>query len=258
MVKHKARLLCSLLFILVVSGCAHNQLQSTDQSLQSIKEKGRLVVGTYPVVEPMTFINQSGEVTGFDMDIVRQIASKIGVAIEIKQINFQDLIPSAKKGDIDLIACVLTITPARSEEVLFSIPYFNTGQMIITRKENNNIHGPADLKDKRVGVQKGTTAETAALEYVNQSLLVLYDDWTLAPEDLKGGKTDAILFDVGAYILVQHNAELKIVGEPLTQEFYGFATQKNNNALIAEVNSILREMKRSGELKELENKWGIR
>jgi len=93
---------------------------------------------------------------------------------------------------------------------------------------------------------------------VNQSLLVLYDDWTLAPEDLKGGKTDAILFDVGAYILVQHNAELKIVGEPLTQEFYGFATQKNNNALIAEVNSILREMKRSGELKELENKWGIR
>jgi polar amino acid transport system substrate-binding protein len=238
-----------------ISNEMNSKEKTTDTSLSGIRERGKLVVGTYPVVEPMTFVDKSGQVVGFDMDMVKAVAADIGVPVEIKQINFQDLIGAAETGQIDLIACVMTITPERSERILFSIPYFNTGQMIITLKNNTDIRGPDDLTNKRVGVQKDTTAEKAAMKYVNHSLIVSYDDWNLAPEDLKKGKTDAILFDIGAFSLVKNNPELKIVGTPLTQDFYGLATKKGNDAFMEEVNKVLREIKRNGKLKELEDKW---
>jgi ABC-type amino acid transport substrate-binding protein len=249
----------AIVLLLGLTSCAPVQTdkQAADNSLSDIKAKGTLVVGTYPVIEPMSFIDDSEAVVGFDMDVAGEIARQLGVAMEIKQMNFQDLIPAAQNGEIDLIACVMTITPERAEQVLFSIPYFSTGQMIITRKDNNDINQPEDLKGKKVGAQRGTTAEKAALQYVNSSFLVLYDDWTLAPDDLKNGKTDAILFDIGAFGLVKDNPELKIVGAPITQEYYGLATKLGNDALMDEINSVLREMKRNGELDSLNSKWGL-
>ncbi len=256
-------ILTALFLVVAISGCTTNAPGgSTDASLSNVKASGKLVVGSDIPYEPMEFYDEKGQVVGLDVDIIREIAASMGVEIQFVDYAWDELFKAVENGDIDIAIASITITPERSERMLFSSPYFNAGQTIVVKNSNNEIKTPEDLKGRKVGAQKETTSIDEAEKY--GATAMPYDGFDV-PEgnpqsgilyDLKSGTIDAMVADyVLATDLVKRDQSLKIAGEPFTQEFYGMATKLGNNALMDEINRILREMKRDGKLDEIKNKW---
>jgi ABC-type amino acid transport substrate-binding protein len=211
----------------------------------------------------MEFHDKSGKITGIDADIAQEIGKSLGVPVEISDIDFDKLFPAIKNDEADLGISAITITPERSKDILFSIPYFNGGQVIIVNNSISNIKSPSDLKGKRVGVQKESTGFDEMKKYTSPSLINTYDTYE-QPKDSKSGmisdliqgKLDSIVIDYIAGIsIVKQYPSLTIVGEPFTQEFYGIATKKGNDELINKVNEVLRELKRNGQFQQIVNRW---
>lgn len=235
---------------------AEEQKEKIDYLLLNIDEKKGLVVATDSEYEPMEYLDESGNSVGLDIDIIKKIADKLGITLSLKEYGWDDLFLAVKKGEVDLAISSVTITTERQKEILFSIPYFNGGQSIIVRSETDNILSPEDLKGKKVSVLKDSTCEKAALEYVDPELLFTFESDPSTVRSLLDKTSDAVVMDyVAATSVVKNNPSLKIIGDPFTQEYYGIITRLENHLLIEEVNKILREMKRSGELNQLIEKW---
>lgn len=245
-----------LLVLLVISGCTTTDTGTGDTSLSDIKARGKLVVGADIPYGVMEFFDESGNPVGIDVDIAKEITSKIGVELELKTMPFDDLFGAVKNEEVDVVISAITITLERQEEMLFSIPYFDAGLVVVVGSDNKDINVPEGLKDKKVGVLKGTTGEDFALEYVGPSLVTSYITNEERKQALLNGETDAIIIDyIAAIDLIKEYSSLEIVGEPLNQEFYGIITKIGNNALMDEINKILRELKRTGRIDEIKTKW---
>lgn len=248
-----------LILAIVFAGCGKTVQvdEKTDNSLVKVKEKGVMTLGTYSDFSPMEFVDENGKIVGFDIDLMNAIVSEIGVSAELKEYAWEDIFEGVKSNEVDVIISGITITPERAEQMLFSVPYVNAGQSIIVKKGNSTIKGPEDLKDKKVAVLTGTTSEEAAHEYVDDASNVIgYSAYEEIRPDLTSGKVDVWINDLAAAVNnVKDNPGWEIVGEPFTQEFYGIATNLENQILMDEINRILRDMKRDGRLEDLEAKW---
>lgn len=244
------------LFVLVIAWkLGESAGKEADRSLSAIKKKGKIIVGTFPEFKLLTYKDEANNNIGYDMDVIKNIAEEINVEIEVKEIFFNDLFWAVKSGAVDVAISAVTITPERSKDVLFSTPYFESGQSIVVLKGNEDIKGPEDLKDKKIGVPKGTTCETVAKKYVDPYFISYYDfkeiDYLLA------GTIDAVIHDSSsAAESVKDNPDkLKIAGGPISKEYFGIMTKQDNNKLIDKIDEILREMKLNGELEQIKNKW---
>lgn len=229
----------------------------SDTSLSEIKSRGKLVVGSDIPYGVMEYFDDLGNPAGVDVDIAKEIASEIGVELEFKDYDWNNLFLYIDNGKIDLAISSITITEEREERMLFSTPYFNGGQVIIVRADNQNIQLPEDLKNKRVGVQNETTGYYETKKYTSENLTIPYSTYESTNSsgmlyDLKAGFIDAVVLDyVATSDIVRNDSSLKIAGSPFTQEFYGIATKLGNNALVDKIDEILRELKRTGRLEEI-------
>ncbi len=242
-----------LLLVISFSGCV-NQEEKTDPAIQKIKDAGKLVVGTNTPYPPMEYIDENGDIVGFDIDVAREIATALGVELEIKDMAFDDLITfnALETGEVDVIIAAITITLERSKRVLFSNAYLNAGQVIIVNETNKDINSEEDLENKIVGVQNGTTSEKEALKYTNSSLVMSYDNYTGALEAILAGEINAIVIDYPAGVgLIKDTPGLEIVGDPFTNELYGIAIKKGNSALKTEIDKVIASI----SIEELGNKW---
>ena len=230
-----------------------NPAWSADTSLSDIKDKGKLVVGVDIPYGVMEFYDKSGKATGIDIDIAKEIASRMGVKIELSTMPFSELFGALKSGTMDIVISAVTITQERQKSMLFSVPYLDAGVSVAVKKDNMEIGSVRDLKDKKVGVLKGTVAEklVADSEDINPSLVRLYEKNDRRIQDLLEEKIDAIV----VHFLVKESPTLKLVGEPLSQSFYGIVARLNDNALMDEINQALRELKRTGKLKAIIKKY---
>ncbi|MFH0875028.1 MAG: ABC transporter substrate-binding protein [archaeon] len=261
--KYFAYIACFTLLTLFLAGCTKEASQKpeqtiTDKSLQNIKDRGKLIVGTYGEIPYITFLDESKNFAGYDTEIARDIASKLEVSVEFRKMSFPEMFTAVKKGDVDILMSVITITPERSLEMLFSIPYFQGGQALMVRKDNPSIKSIEDLLGKKIGVLKGTTGESATLSLPNisKSTVISYENSASRNPDLISGKIDVAVEDyVGLVGYVKEDSSLMIAGEPFTQEYYGIVTKLGNDALMDEINKILRDMKRTGRLDEIKKKW---
>lgn len=229
----------------------------TDPQLLKIQRKGTLVVGSDMPYAKMEFFDESGKPVGFEVDIAQKIADSLGVKLVYTDYDWDRLFPTAiQSGEVDLAMSAITITPERQKEMLFSIPYFNGGQSIVTKKENDRINSVQDMADNRIGVEVDTTSYDAIKDLVPAELIRSYGSSAELVAALKSDEIDALVIDyVEVMSIVKREPTLRMVGEPFTQEYYGIASRLENTALIERANTILREMKRSGELKRLEDAW---
>lgn len=261
-------ILLIVLLIVIITGVVYlsryiflgpREVVIEDPTLKKIKNSGKIMVGTDASYPPMESIDDAGNFVGLDIDIVKEIATDLGVKAEIKNIPWEKLIsfqPLYEK-EVDALISAITITPERAEKVAFSDPYFNAGQVIVTTIEKSNeIKGLEDLAGKRLGVQIDTTSEIEAKKYTNPELILALADYELVLNELLSGNIDAIIIDYPAALaLVSQKEGLKIVGEPFTQEFYGIAVRKEDKVLLAEINKTIKKLKKGNKLEDLIKKW---
>ncbi|MBU4351329.1 basic amino acid ABC transporter substrate-binding protein [Candidatus Parcubacteria bacterium] len=226
--------------------------------LGEIKKRGEIIIGTDATYPPMESLDEQGNFSGMDIDIIKEIASDLGVEVKFKNVIWEEIFNAVKNGEVDVIISAITITQERTETLAFSDPYFNAGQVIVSTKDKEGvINRPEDLGGYRVGAQVGTTSEEEARKYTNDlSLVSAYENYDLAKEDLLEGKIDAIIIDYPAAVgMTAKDKGLQIMGDIFTQEFYGIAIQKDQQELLLQINKTIRRLKREGELKKIEEKW---
>lgn len=218
------------------------------------KDKQFIIMGTNAEFPPFEYI-AGGEVTGFDVDIAKKIAEKLGLELKIENMQFSGLIAALQTKKIDFIAAGMTNTEERAKSVNFSQDYFEASQVIIVKKDSDAVKSKADLEGKKIGVQLGTTGEMEAKE-IADATVESYDAGFAAVMDLANGKLDAVVIDQKpAEKFVSKNDKVMILEEELTKEAYAIAVNKEDDALLDTINQVIQELQESGEYDALYEKY---
>ncbi len=189
------------------------------------------------------------KIIGIDAEIGQVIADELGLKLKINDMNFDAVIDSVKNGENDIALSALTITDERKELVDFSDPYAYGIQSVIV-KEDSDITKADDLANaQKIGVQKGSTGEARCVGDFGESRVEAYNKISTALLDLDAGKIDAIVTDHDASVeYIDGNAGLIVLDTEYVREEYGIGISKGNEVLKNEINAVLKEMKESGQL----------
>jgi polar amino acid transport system substrate-binding protein len=232
-----------------------------DNSLQAILDKGELVLGCDDAFPPMGFIGDDDEIVGFDIDLARAAAEKIGVKLVAKPIVWDAKELELQSGNIDVIWNGYSIMAERIDKVTFTKPYLNNSQMLMVRADSD-IASKADLAGKIVGAQIESAAEALVLKDTafNDSLeeLRTYDDYQDALNDLKSStRIDAVAVDkiLIDYIMQQSPDTFKTLDEPLGDEYFGIGCRLGEVALADAIDKALDELQADGVTKSVSEKW---
>lgn len=221
-----------------------------------IKKAGVLVVGVDAAYPPLESTLPDGTIVGYDADIAKLIADKLGVTLQLKNTSFDTIFDALEKGSVDLVISSVSITPEREKRMRFSSPYFSSGQVLIALSSANAITGTSDVKGKRIGVQADTTSKEQALLLTDAAMVMDYKDYDGAAVDLKSGKIQAIIIDYPAGVeLVKKSGGIRIVGTPFTTESYGIAIPLSHGHLQEFINQLIADGKETGELQQIQDKW---
>ncbi|MCW3491047.1 basic amino acid ABC transporter substrate-binding protein [Dethiobacter alkaliphilus] len=261
MKKFKWLALCFVLVLAlgVLAGCGNNEANNNENN--NGNDNGEpaeaLIMGTNAEFAPFEFINDDNEYDGFDVDMAKMIADELGMELEIDNMAFDGLISAVLSERVDMAVAAMTITEERQEEVNFSDPYINAGQVIVVLEDNDEIQSVEDLQDgKSVAVQLGTTGDIEASRIVDDSNIVRLQQINAAFMELETGRVDAVIVDNPvAQRYINTMGSLKMVGEPLTEEYYGIAVNKDNTDLLEQINQALANIKEDGRFDELIVKW---
>ncbi|WP_118985176.1 ABC transporter substrate-binding protein [Photorhabdus sp. CRCIA-P01] len=228
--------------------------------LDDIKKTGTVRIAVFDSNPPFGFIDpQTKKLAGYDVDIANAIANDLGVKLELRPTNPANRLPLLASKKVDLIAANFTVTNERAKQVDFSIPYFATGQKFIARK--GVLKSPEDIKNLRIGADKGTVQEITLREHYPTAKVISYDDTPLAFAALRNGNVQAITQDdaklVGllANVPAAQKAEFEISPFSITREYQAVAAAKGQERLVEAVNQTLLKLEKEGEAAEIYNRW---
>ena len=220
-----------------------------------------LVMGTNAEFPPFETRGGPGgaEVVGFDVEVAKAIAAKVGLPLKIEDMKFDSLLPALSAGKVDLVLAGMTITEDRRQNVDFSAPYYKATQVVLIRKGDPAPQGKDDLKGKVIAVQLGTTGDGAAAEITGQENVRQFTSAMDAVVELMNSKVDCVVIDEQpALNFVKINPELELVRLDFDDEFYGVAVKKGNTALLAQINEALGEISADGRYDQYVNEWMVR
>ena len=254
--------LLGLALVVGAVGCSggETETKSTEKArttLDKIKERGKIIIGSDASYKPFEYHNADGKIVGFDVDFMNAIGKELGFEVEFVDTAFDGIIPGLNAKKYDIVVSAMTITEKREKAVDFTEPYFNAGQVIAVMEGTEGIQGPKDLKGKTVAVQLGTTGDlkvTKEIEGVEE--VKRYEKITQAFIELRNGRADAVVNDLpvtAAYIM--SNPDVKMVGEPFTEEQYGIATREVDDALTKALNDAIAKLKKNGTYDKIHAKW---
>ena len=220
---------------------------------------GTLIVGFDQDFPPMGFVGDNGEYTGFDLDLAKEVASRLGLEYKAQPVTWDSKDMELESGNIDCIWNGFTIT-GREDDYTWTTPYMANKQVFVVANDSD-IKSQADLAGKVVEVQADSSAEAALKE--NQDLantfgqLLTTPDYNTAFMDLEQGAVDAVAMDVivAGYQIKQRNADFKILDDSLSEEEYGIGFKKGNTELRDKVQGALEEMAADGTLAKISDEW---
>lgn len=218
-----------------------------------------LVMGTNAAFPPYEYY-EGDKIVGIDAEIAAAIAEKLGMKLEIKDMEFNSLTTAVSSGAIDIALAGMTVTPEREESVNFTDSYA-TGIQVIIVKEDSAIASVDDLTGKKIGVQSGTTgdiycSDTPENGGFGEDAVARYDNGALAVAALMNGQVDCVVIDnEPAKAFVAANEGLKILDTEYVTENYAAAISKDNPELLEKVNKALAELKAEGKIDEIINKY---
>lgn len=248
-----------LVFVFAFTGCgsSSSDKEADDQneaSTTAVAESGipdTIIVGTNAEFPPFEYVDDNGDFDGFDIALMQAVCDKMGVKMEVNNMEFKSLLGAMQLNSIDVIAAAMTVTEERQQSVDFTDSYYEAKQVIIVNKDNN-VASFSDLDGKSIGVQEGTTGdlfvtpeEEGAL--VKDANVKRFKKGVDAVMDLKNGGVDAVVIDKNpATEFVSGNDDLKIVEDDAATENYAFAVAKGNTELADAINKAVEELKADG------------
>ena len=248
-----------IMTIAMISGCSAHQ-DSDSPSTTDTYTKTKLVMGLDDKFPPMGFRNEKNEIVGFDIDIAREVATRLDMELVPTPIEWSSKELELDGGKVDVLWNGMTITPARSEAMLMSPAYIKNAQIVVVGVDSG-INTVADLEGKIIAMQEGSSASAAYEKSVvngkEKEMVTAPDNITLF-QDLKIGRIDAVIIDkvVAEYYLTQNGeGKLKILDEQLADEEYGFAFKKDNTEFADTVMTAFQEMVDDGTAAEISEKW---
>ncbi len=223
-------------------------------------EANILKVGTNAEYPPFEY-KEGDMFLGIDMDIARYIATKLGMKLEIYDIDFDSLIPSLQNKKFDMVIAAMTITEDRKQIVDFSIPYYTANQSIIVKQDSSLvINSEENLAKLKIGVQRGTTGESYIDETFIQTgkmidnQLVRFDNNINAVQELLNGNVDCVIIYDSSAKGYEKLKPVKVIFTIESNENYGIAFPKGSK-LLEKVNKIISELLKSNEWLELLKKY---
>jgi polar amino acid transport system substrate-binding protein len=213
-----------------------------------------LTVGSdipYPPFEQ----GKPGNYTGFDIELMEAIASKMDRTAEFQDTSFETIFRDVAQGKFEAVISAATITAEREKAVAFSDPYYLSEQAILV-KEGSDITGLSDLEGKTVGAQQGTTGLELGKEKANADELRPYPEGPDAVNALKSGTVEAVIIDAPvAQNAVEESGGVEIAEKVPTEETYGIALARDNTELLDEINQGLKEVIDDGTYTTIYEKW---
>lgn len=249
--------LCMMLVLAVtaLAGCGSNSAQK--------EESKKIVVGLDDSFPPMGFKDEKNEIVGFDIDLAKEVAKRLGREVEFKAIDWNSKEAELKSGRVDILWNGLDITDKRKENMLFSEPYMDNRQIVFVAKNGKvSVAGESDLAGKTIGTQSGGTTE----EYfenkpelkASMKEVKYYPDYINAFMDLENGRLDAVVGDeiIGRYYISKHPDEIQAIDTVIgTVSQFGIAFRKDDQKLRDEVQKVFDEMKADGTVAKISEKW---
>lgn len=249
--------MCMMLVLAVtaLAGCGSNSAQK--------EESKKIVVGLDDSFPPMGFKDEKNEIVGFDIDLAKEVAKRLGREVEFKAIDWNSKEAELKSGRVDILWNGLDITDKRKENMLFSEPYMDNRQIVFVAKNGKvSVAGEADLAGKTIGTQSGGTTE----EYfenkqelkASMKEVKYYPDYINAFMDLENGRLDAVVGDeiIGRYYISKHPDEIQAIDTVIgTVSQFGIAFRKDDQQLRDEVQKVFDEMKADGTVAKISEKW---
>ncbi|NTW71016.1 MAG: amino acid ABC transporter substrate-binding protein [Eubacteriaceae bacterium] len=246
----KTGIIAALLMVMGIflfAGCT----SKTDSSVLKIG-----VDDSYP---PMEYRDKDNNLVGFDVALAKEIGKKLGMEVEFVSTAWDGIFTGLDTNNYDIIMSSVSITPKRLEKYIFSKPYLSNGQVIVVKPGDTAVTKAEDLKGKKIGVQIGTTADTAAQKYMEtiDFQLEKYDEIIQTFSAMKAGYVDYIVVDypVAIEYVANDPASFEISSAQLTNEPIGICLAKENTELKDKIDKAIEDLRADGTLKKISEEW---
>lgn len=246
----------------MLSGCGEKNA-ADGEIAQQPQENTELVMGTNAAFPPFEFVTSQGivgEFDGIDIAMADKIAKSMGKTLKVEDMEFEGLVAAVQMGKIDMAVAGMTVTEERLKNVDFSDTYYVAAQNIVVAKDNTTINSAADLKNaKMVGVVQGYTGDSIVTKDLKllENQILRVSRGIDAVQELKNGKLDAVVIDSATGKALAAKNDLKVVEDPeaFEKEEYAIAVKKGDTELLERINAVIKEMKESGEIDKLAEKY---
>lgn len=257
--------LLMLISVIALAACGNNdksdnakqdENKDTASLYDQIMEEGVLTVGTEGTYPPFTFHDESGKLTGYDVEVVREVANRMGVEVKFEETQWDAMFSGLNAKRFDLIANQVGISDERKANYDFSIPYTYTSAVVVVPKGNNDITSFADLNGKKSA--QSLTSNYGKLAEDNGAELVAVEGLFQSIELIKQGRADVTTNDKLAvldYIKKESEEDIKIVAEADEVTEIAFTFNKGNEELVDAFNEQLEAMKEDGTLTKIAEEW---
>jgi glutamine transport system substrate-binding protein len=257
-VKKGIFLALAIMLAVALAGCGSSS-DKTSSSGGSEKESKKVKVVTDATFAPFEYMDK-GKIVGFDVDLLDAVMEEAGMEYELKNIGWDPLFAAVQGKEADMAVSAITIDKDRKQTYDFSIPYFESTHMILV-KEGSTIKNALDLKGKVVGVQNGTTGQTAVEKILGaeNKNIKKFENSVVAIMDLVNGGVEAVVTDnavANEYVKNNPDAKVKAIEDRknFISEFYGFMFPKGSE-LKAKIDPALKKVIESGKYTEIYKKW---
>jgi cystine transport system substrate-binding protein len=256
--------LLSFILLVALAGCGQTTKEKkTTTAWDKIKNKGILVVATSGTLYPTSYHeDKTNHLTGYDIEVVKEVAKRLHLKVQFKEMGFDGILPSLQSGMVDLAANDIGVTKEREKSFDFSEPYkFSFGSMLVRKADQSGIHSFNDLKGKKAA--GAATSIFSQIAKQNGAQIVTYGNVSndVYLRDVALGRTDVILNDyylqsIAVKMMPQFNLEINpnLFYMP---SYSALVTKKGNKELMSEVNTTLDEMKKDGTLSKLSKEFFV-
>ncbi len=223
----------------------------------------KIKVATDATLVPMSFMNDQNQIDGFDRALMEAVAKEAGLELEMINVEWAGLLGGLTTGKYDAAISSITVLEERKQKMGFSVPYLKSGLAIVVGKKTQGVTTMEDLLNKNmvVGAQRGTTAYFFLKDHPAIRSMG-YESYGHAVQDLIKGELDAVLGESTGTLYYKRKEKpvfekIKMVGEILTNEYYGIAVRKDNPALLKALNKALKTLLTNGTVERLHQQWDL-